>query len=91
MLTLRDSVSAGTVAKLTEMVSGAAASTDDRWRRSSEMLFERFAAGWIIAGLPLSGQKQLLGRYRMADQETQRWVREALADHVRRHHPELGL
>jgi hypothetical protein len=90
VLTLRDSVSAGTVAKLTEAVGGAAASTDDRWRRSSEMLFERFAAGWTIAGLPLSGQKELLGRYRMADQETQRWVRETLADHVRRHHPELG-
>ena len=91
MLTLRDSVSAGTVAKLTETAGGAAASTDDRWRRSSEMLFERFVAGWTIAGLPLHGQKELLGRYRMADQETQRWVRETLADHVRRHHPELGL
>ena len=55
------------------------------------MLFERFVAGWTIAGLPLHGQKELLGRYRMADQETQRWVRETLADHVRRHHPELGL
>lgn len=91
VLTLRDSVSAGTVAKLTETAGGAAASTDDRWRRSSEMLFERFVAGWTIAGLPLHGQKELLGRYRMADQETQRWVRETLADHVRRHHPELGL
>ena len=91
VLTLRDSVSAGTLAKLRETAGGAAASTDDRWRRSSEMLFERFAAGWTIAGLPLSGQKELLDRYRIADQETQRWVRETLADHVRRHHPELGL
>ena len=89
VLTLRDSLSSGTVAKLREPVGKAAASTDDLWRRRTEMLFERFAVGWTIAGLPLSGQKELLGRYRLADQQTQRWVRETLAEHVRRHHPEL--
>jgi hypothetical protein len=91
VLALRDSVSAGTLAKLRESVGGAASSADDRWRRSSELLFERFAVAWTIAGLPLSGQKELLGRYRLADAETQRWVRETLSEHVRRHHPELGL
>jgi hypothetical protein len=90
VLTLRDSLSAGTVTKLREQVGGAAASADDVWRRRSEMLFERFAVRWTIAGLPLSGQKELLGRYRLADEETQRWVRETLAEHVGRHHPELG-
>ena len=90
VLTLRDSLSAGTVAKLQEQVGGAAASADDVWRRRSEMLFERFAVRWTIAGLPLSGQQELLGRYRLADEETQRWVRETLAEHVGRHHPELG-
>jgi hypothetical protein len=89
VLTLRNSVSAGTVAKLAEPVGGAAASTDDMWRRRTEMLFERFAVGWTIAGLPLKGQKELLGRYRLADEATQRWVRETLAEHVRRHQPEL--
>jgi hypothetical protein len=59
------------------------------WRRRTEMLFERFAVGWTIAGLPLKGQKELLGRYRLADEATQRWVRETLAEHVRRHQPEL--
>jgi hypothetical protein len=91
VLTLRDSVSAGTVATLREPVGREAASTEDVWRRRSELLFERFAVGWTIAGLPLTSQKELLGRYRMADQETQRWVRETLADHVRRNHPELEL
>jgi hypothetical protein len=90
VLTLRDSLSPGTVTKLQEQVGGAAASTDDVWRRRSEMLFERFAVRWTIAGLPLSGQKELLGRYRLADEETQMWVRETLAEHVGRHHPELG-
>src|SRR5207244_7507663 len=89
VLTLRDSLSPGTIAKLQEPVGMAASSADDLWRRRTEMLFERFAVRWTIAGLPLSGQKELLGRYRLADQHTQRWVRETLAEHVKRHHPEL--
>jgi hypothetical protein len=89
VLTLRDSVSQATVAKLREQSGGAASSTEDRWRRRAEMLFERFAVRWTIAELPLSGQKELLGRYRLADEQTQRWVRETLAEHLRRHHPEL--
>ena len=90
VLTLRDSLSIGTVAKLQEQVGGPAASADDIWRRRTEMLFERFAVRWTIAGLPLSGQKDLLGRYRLADQQTQRWVRETIEEHVLRHQPELG-
>jgi hypothetical protein len=31
----------------------------------------------------------LVGRYRMADPEEQRWVRETIATHVERHIPEL--
>jgi len=90
VLTLRESVSAGTVAKLTEPAGGAAASADDMWRRRTEMLFERFAVRWTIAGLPLEGQKELLARYRMADQETQRWVRETIDAHIQTHQPELS-
>jgi hypothetical protein len=89
VLTLRDSVSPATVAKLQEPVGVAASSTDDLWRRRTEMLFERFAVSWTIAGLPLKGQKELLGRYRLADAETQQWVRETIAEHLRGHHPEL--
>ncbi len=88
-LELRQSVSAGTAAKLREPAGSAAASADDLWRRRSEMLFERFTASWTIAGLPLTGQAELLARYRMADQETQRWVRETLQEHLRSHQPEL--
>jgi hypothetical protein len=90
VLTLRDSVSAGTVRKVREPTGGAAATPDDQWRRHTELLFERLAVGWTIAGLPLTDQHELLGRYRMADQETQRWVRHTLDEHVRAHVPELG-
>ena len=89
VLTLRDSVSAGTVSKLQEPVGVAASSREDLWARRTEILFERFAVSWTIAGLPLKGQKELLGRYRLADHETQQWVRATVADHVRRHYPEL--
>jgi hypothetical protein len=90
VLTLRDSVSAATVAKLRESVGSIASSTDDVWQRRSEMLFERFAVRWTIADLPLDSQKELLARYRLADEETRRWVRETLTEHVRSRHPELA-
>ena len=90
VLTLRERVSAGTAAKLREPAGGAGASADDMWRRRTELLFERYAVAWTIAGLPLRGQKELLGRYRLADQATQQWVRETLDEHVRSHQPELA-
>lgn len=90
VLTLRRSLSQGTIAKLGERGGGAAASADDAWRRRTELLFERLAVGWEIAGLPLDDQKLLLGRYRMAGAETQRWVRRTITEHVERHIPELG-
>ena len=82
VLTLRDDLSDRTLRKLGE-VSGRAASTrDDVWQRQGELMFERLVASWTIAGLPLTGQKELLGRYRMADSETRRWVRETLEKHL---------
>ena len=56
-----------------------------------ELLFERLAVRWEIAGLPLEGQKELLGRYRMASPEERRAVREALAEHLRERHPEVTV
>lgn len=90
VLTLRQALSAGTIAKVGEPPTGEAASQDDAWRRRSEALFERLAVRWEIAGLPLDDQKMLLGRYRMADAEMQRWVRQTIAAHLERHIPELA-
>ena len=84
ILTLRDSLSRGSMRKLSEGVGGAASTADDQWQRLGEMLFERLAVSWTIAGLPLTGQKELLGRYRMADADTRRWVRETLEGHFQR-------
>ncbi len=90
VLTLRESLSAGTISKIGEPPGSAAASLEDAWQRRSEVLFERLAVRWEIAGLPLEDQRMLLGRYRMADAETQRWVRQTIADHLERHIPELA-
>lgn len=90
VLSLRESLSRGSIRKISNAKERGAATVDDDWRRRSEMLFERLAVRWVIAGLPIDEQKLLIGRYRMADAETQAWVRRTLADHVARHIPELG-
>jgi hypothetical protein len=90
VLTLRQSLSARTIRKIGEPPRRDAASAEDVWARRSELLFERLAVSWEIAGLPLDDQKMLLGRYRMADSDTKRWVRETIATHLERHIPELA-
>lgn len=90
VLTLRQSLSSGTVRKLGEGPARAATTQEDSWRRRQELLFERLAVRWEIAGLPLDGQKMLLGRYRMADAATQEWVRRTIAEHVERFIPDLS-
>ncbi len=90
VLTLRESLSSGSIRKIVKAREKGAATVDDDWRRRSELLFERLAVRWEIAGLPLDEQKLLIGRYRMADADTQAWVRRTLAGHVARHIPELG-
>ena len=90
VLRLRQTLSAGTVKAIRAAPQSAASSSEDAWRRRTEMLFERLAVSWEIAGLPLTDQAMLLGRYRMADPETQRWVRTTIADHISAHIPELA-
>jgi hypothetical protein len=91
VLTLRDELSAGTLRKLHDLDAKPAASAEDRWNRRAEFLFERLAVRWEIAGLPLEGQKELLGRYRLASAEERRRVRAALAEHLATRHPEIEL
>ena len=90
VLTLRDELSPGTLRVLRDLDAKPAASAEDRWQRRVEFLFERLAVRWEIAGLPLEGQKQLLGRYRMAGSGERQQVREALAEHLAKHHPDVG-
>jgi hypothetical protein len=90
VLTLRDELSAGSVRKILDLDAKPAASTEDRWQRRGELLFERLAVRWTIHDLPLEGQKELLGRYRMADTDTRRWIRDTIDKHVQERQPELA-
>ncbi len=89
-LTLRCTLSRGTIRKLQQAHGREAATIDDVWSRREELLFERLAVSWEIAGLPLTDQAMLLGRYRMADADTRRWVQVTVDAHVDRHLPELS-
>ena len=90
VLTLRESLSSGTIRKIAKVSGKAGSTVDDVWRRRMEMLFERLVVSWEISGLPLDDQKMLLGRYRMADAATQEWVRTTIAAHIERYIPELA-
>jgi hypothetical protein len=87
VLVLRDELSAGTLRGLERMEAKPAASAEDRWQRRIEYLFERLVVRWEISGLPLEGQRELLGRYRMASADERRSVRAALAEHLGERHP----
>jgi hypothetical protein len=91
VLTLRDSLSEGTLRKLADLDAKPAASAEDRSQQRVEFLFERLAVRWEIAGLPLEGQKELLGRYRLASSDERQQVRKILADHLATRHPEIDL
>jgi hypothetical protein len=90
VLTLRQSLSPGTVRSIAKASAKAGASAEDAWQRRTEMLFERLAVSWEIAGLPLDDQAMLLGRYRMASAEEKQWVRRTIATHIEEFIPELS-
>jgi hypothetical protein len=91
VLTLRDELTRGTLRELERLESRPGASAEDLWQRRGELLFERLAVSWEIAGLPLDSQKELLGRYRMASADERRWVRETLTEHLRTRHPDVKV
>ena len=91
MLTLRNELTEGTLRSLSTLGAKPGASAEDRWQRRTELLFERLAVRWEIAGLPLEGQKELLARYRMASADERRRVREALIEHLGSRYPELEV
>ena len=91
VLTLRQTLSAGTITKVGEPPAGEGASLDDAWRRRSEVLFERLAVRWEIAGTePIVRQKELLARYRFASPDERRWIRDTLRAHLAEHFPDVA-
>jgi hypothetical protein len=93
VLTLRGALTPKTRAQYARTLSGEAdapgAAREDAWQRAVELLFERLAVRWTIAGVPTEGPRELLMRFRVATQEERRWVRNALREHLVEHFPEL--
>jgi len=90
VLVLRGALSVGSRRELAA-ARGAGLSKDDAEQRTFELLFERLAVSWTVAGVPTSGQRELLGRLRLASPAERVWVRETLRAHCRERFPDVQV
>jgi hypothetical protein len=91
VLVLRGSMTPGTRREYADTVGGSPLSQEDAWHRAVEFLFERLAVSWAVAGTdPLTRQKELLARFRMASQTERAWIRDVLREHVAENFPDLS-
>jgi len=91
VLELRGSMTPGTRREYADTLGGSPLSQEDAWHRAVEFLFERLAASWTVAGIdPITRQKDLLARFRVASQSERRWIRDVLREHLAENFPELS-
>jgi hypothetical protein len=93
VLTLRGSFTLGARREYAQTLSSiggrASDNREDSWQRAVELLFERLAVRWTIAGAPIERQRELLARFRVASAEERTWVREVLREHCAEHFPDV--
>jgi hypothetical protein len=92
VITMRGSLSPASRVQYARALSGEgrpAAALEDSWHRAVEFLFERLAVRWVIAGVPIERQRDLLARLRMASSEERGWIREVLREHCAEHFPDV--
>jgi len=89
VLTLRGSLTPGTRREYEQALAGSPLSREDAWQRAVELLFERLAVRWEIAGAPIERQRELLARFRAASPAERAWVREALRAHCAEYFPDV--
>ncbi len=93
VLTLRGSLTAPARVEYMRVLSntgtGAASTREDAWQRAVELLFERLAVRWVIAGAPIERQRDLLMRFRAASRDERAWVRATLREHCAEHFPDV--
>src|SRR6202035_810536 len=66
-----------------------AAAREDAWQRAVELLFERLAVRWTIAGAPIDRPRELLARLRVATPAERAWVRDVLREHCAEYFPDV--
>jgi hypothetical protein len=95
VLTLRGSLKPAARREFAQTLAGAgsgaraAATQEDAWQRAVELLFERLAVRWTIAGAPIERQRELLARFRIATPTERAWVREAIREHCAANFPDV--
>jgi hypothetical protein len=92
VLTLRGSLTPGARREYADALAGSgrpAATREDAEQRAFELLFERLAVRWTLAGAPIERPKELLARLRAATPAERAWVRGALREHCAEHFPDV--
>jgi hypothetical protein len=87
-LALRGALTPGSRREYSETLSGGL-DRDDARQRATEVLFERLAVGWTVAGIKTTASRELLGRYRLASGAERAFVRDALRRHLEENFPDL--
>jgi len=95
VLVLRGVLTPATRASYARIRSGEdlapGASREDAWQRAVEFLFERLAVSWTIAGAPpITRQRELLARLRVASPQERAWIRERLREHCAERFPDVS-
>ena len=93
-LTLRGALSPATRREYAQALTGSrdrpSATQEDVWQRAVELLFERLAVRWTIAGAPIERQRELLMRFRAASAEERAWIRDVLREHCAENFPDVN-
>jgi hypothetical protein len=93
VLSLRGSLTPGARREYAAALRGArpADTIEDVRARALELLFERLAVSWTIAGAPIERQRELLARLRGASGAEREWVRGVLREHCAEHFPDVQV
>ncbi len=93
VLTLRGALSPASRREYARVLAGEdgrpAANREDAWQRAVELLFERLAVRWTIAGAPIERQRELLQRFRAASPGERTWIRTVLREHCAENFPDV--
>jgi hypothetical protein len=90
VLTLRGSLTPGSRREYERALAGSPLSMEDAAQRAMELLFERLAVRWVIAGAPIERQRELLARLRAGSAEERAWVRSVIREHCAENFPDVS-
>ncbi len=90
-LSLRGALSPGSRREYAAALAGSLLSREDAEQRALELLFERLAVSWSISGVTTKGQRELLGRLRLASPAERQWVRETMRGHCAEWFPDVQV